>query len=161
MFCPSFIATYKYITLICSIVITLFLLLHDWINIYPFNDLKTFNKHCSLHNKIIMTIVNTFFFVMYTFILLYYRNSSFSLHAKIYLIICNTLFLTGIIFSWWLPYLFGWPKSQVKDLHETHGTTHTFLPQINNNPTPNTLHVIFHLIFVINMIVSYLLISSI
>jgi hypothetical protein len=154
------IAIYKYVSFICSTFIILFLLLHDWINLYPLNDLKTFNKHCSLHNKIIMTIVNTFFFVVYTFILLYYWTIPFSFHAKVYLIACNILFLIGIIFSWWLPYLCGWPKSQVKELHETHGTTHSFLPHINNNPTPNTLHVIFHLIFVINVITSYLLISS-
>jgi hypothetical protein len=156
----SCVEIYKYISLICSILITLFLLLHDWINIYPLNDLATFNKYCSLRNKIIMTIVNTSFFIIYTLILMYYWTTTFSSYAKIYIVTCNTLFLIGILFSWWIPYLFGWPKEHIKDLHKTHGTTHTFLPHIKNNPTPNTLHVIFHLIFVINMIASYLLINA-
>jgi len=148
----------KYVSLTCSLLITLFLLLHDWVNIYPLNDLETFNEHCSLRNKILMTVVNTPFFIVYTFILLYYWSTPFSFYAKAYLIVCNALFSMGIIFSWWLPYLFGFPIAQVKDLHKTHGTTHTFLPPIGNNPIPNTLHVIFHTIFVVNIIATSMLI---
>jgi len=148
----------KYISLISSGFITLFLLLHDWINIYPLNDLTTFNKHCSLRNKIVMTCVNTPFFIIYTTTLLYYWATPFSWYAKIYLIICNALFSIGIMFSWWLPYFFGWPTEQTKELRETHSSTHTFLPAIGNNPIPNTLHVIFHLIFFINIITTMMLI---
>jgi hypothetical protein len=150
----------KYISLACSSLITLFLLLHDWIDIYPLNDLETFNKHCSLRNKILMTIINTPFFIIYTGILVYYWATPIPLYAHAYLIMCNVLFLIGIIFSWWLPYFFGRPISQVKELHETHGTTHTFLPAIGNNPTPDTLHVIFHLVFIMNVITTFVIIYS-
>jgi len=142
----------QYISLASSCFITLFLALHDWINLYPLNDLETLNKHCSLRNKILMTVVNTPFFILYTALLWHYWADPFPFWAKTYLITCNILFLVGIIFSWWLPYFFGWPQSQVNELHESHGTTHTFLPKIGSNPIPNTLHVIFHLVFVINMI---------
>jgi len=149
----------QYTSLISSILITLFLLLHDWIDIYPLNDLETFNKHCSLRNKILMTVVNTPFFIVYTAILLLYWSTPLPFYAKTYLIICNTLFSIGILFSWWLPYFFGWPSEQTKELRETHSSTHTFLPQIGNNPTPNTLHVIFHAVFFINFIATIILIS--
>jgi len=158
IFTATLIKCCKYISLISSILITLFLLLHDWIDIYPLNDLATFNKHCSLRNKILMTCVNTPFFIIYTAILLFYWTTPFPWYAKTYLIVCNALFSIGIIFSWWLPYLFGWPAEQAKELHETHSSTHTFLPAINNNPIPNTLHVIFHLVFFINMITTIILI---
>jgi hypothetical protein len=144
----------KVISLLCSSFIFLFLLLHDWIAIYPFNDLATFNKHCSLRNKILMTVFNAPFFLIYTLILLYYWSTPFSFSAKMYLLICNTLFFTGILFSWWIPYFFGWPVEQTKELHEVYGKTHSFLPRIGNNPIPNTMHVIFHLICFINMIVT-------
>ena len=146
------------ISLISSLFIVLFLLLHDWIDIYPFNDLTTFNKHCSLRNKILMTVVNTPFFIIYTLILLYYWSTPFSCYAKAYLITCNALFLTGILFSWWMPYVCGWPKEQTKGLHEQYGKTHSFLPSIGNNPIPNTLHVIFHIIFIINMITTWMIV---
>ncbi len=155
-----FIWLCKYTSLVCSSLITLFLALHDWINIYPLNDLETFNKHCSLRNKILMTIINTPFFIIYTGILLYYWSTPISSYAASYLTICNLLFFIGIIFSWWLPYFFGWPATQVKELHATHGTTHTFLPAIGNNPTPDTLHIIFHLVFVINIIATLVIICS-
>lgn len=148
----------KYISLACSCFITLFLALHDWIDLYPLNDLETFNEHCSLRNKILMTVINTPFFILYTGLLCYYWTSPFPFWASAYLMICNMLFLIGIIFSWWLPYFFGWPLSQVNELLESHGTTHTFLPRIGNNPTPNTLHVIFHLVFVINIIATMIVI---
>ena len=151
---------YKYISLICSILITLFLLLHDWINIYPLNDLETFNKYCSLRNKILMTIVNTPFFIIYTLLLLYYWATPFPLYVKIYLILCNILFGIGILFSWWYPYFFGWPISQVQELREAYERTHVFLPKINNNPIPNTLHVLFHTVFIINMIATFILIMK-
>lgn len=146
------------ISLISLMLITLFLLFHDWINIYPLNDLATFNKHCSLRNKILMTIINTPFFIVYTLILLWYWSIPFPFHAKLYLILCNVLFGIGIIFSWWIPYFFGWPTQQVKELQETYSSTHTFLPHINNNPIPNTLHVIFHAVFFINFIATSMLI---
>lgn len=142
----------KIISLACSSLILLFLLLHDWIDIYPFNDLATFNQHCSLRNKILMTVFNAPFFLVYTCILLYFWSMPFSLYAKSYLIICNVLFFTGIIFSWWMPYLFGWPKEQTQELNEVYRKTHSFLPHIGNNPIPNSMHVIFHLVFVINAI---------
>jgi len=154
------VALCKYISLISSSLIILFLLFHDWIDIYPLNDLETFNKHCSLRNKILMTLINTPFFIIYTGILLYYWSAPIPWYANAYLIMCNLLFLIGIIFSWWLPYFFGRPATQVKELHETHGTTHTFLPAIGNNPTPDTLHLIFHLVFIINMITTSILIWS-
>ena len=150
----------SYISIICSTLITLFLSLHDWIEIYPLNDLETFNKYCSLRNKILMTVIHTPFFIIYTGLLYYYWGAPVPFYAKAYMTICNALFLTGIIFSWWLPYFFGWPVSQMQDLHETHGSTHAFLPKIKNNPIPNTLHVIFHLLFVINMIATFLLFSQ-
>ena len=150
----------QYISLACSVLITLFLLLHDWIDIYPLNDLAIFNKHCSLRNKVLMTIVNTPFFIIYTALLLFYWSTPFSWYAASYLIVCNVLFCIGIIFSWWAPYLFGWPVEQTKELRETHGTTHNFLPRIGNNPIPDTLHVIFHLVFIINMIATGILICQ-
>ena len=155
---PSLLELCKYISLTCSVLITLFLLLHDWIDIYPLNDLATFNKHCSLRNKILMTVFNTPFFIIYTAILLCYWSTPLSWYGMTYLIICNVLFSIGIICSWWAPYLFGWPVEQTKELRETHGTTHTFLPAIGNNPIPNTLHIIFHLVFFINMIATGIII---
>lgn len=155
-----FIELCRYTSVICSFIIMLFLAFHDWIDLYPLNDLKTFNKYCSLRNKIIMTAINTPFFILYTTLLLYYWTTPFPLWTKIYMVICNILFFTGIIFSWWLPYFFGWPTSQVKELQESHGTTHIFLPAIDDHPIPNTLHVIFHLIFVINMVTSLIIIFS-
>lgn len=146
--------------LVCSVLITLFLLLHDWINIYPLNDLETFNKYCSFRNKVWMTIVNTPFFIVYTLILLYYWSTPFPLYAKIYLILCNMLFGAGILFSWWVPYFFGWPISQVQELQEMYGKTHAFLPRIDDHPVPNTLHVMFHAIFIVNMIVTFVLIFA-
>ena len=151
---------YNYISLFSSLLIALFLLFHDWIDMYPFNDLETFNRHCSLRNKILMTIINSSFFILYTAILILYWNSPIPFFAKLYIVICNLLFLSGIIFSWWLSYFFGWPISQVKELNEMYGKTHAFLPRIGNNPTPNTLHVIFHIVFIVNFIFSTLLILS-
>lgn len=156
----SFITLCAHISLICSCFITLFLALHDWINIYPLNDLETFNKYCSLRNKILMTIINTPFFIIYTILILYYWSAPMPWYAQAYLIVCNLLFLTGIIFSWWLPYFCGFPITQAQELHKSHGTTHTFLPAIGNNPIPNTLHVIFHAIFIINMIAAGIIIFS-
>jgi hypothetical protein len=148
---------YKIISLICSSLILLFLLLHDWINIYPFNDLKTLDKHCSLRNKILMTLINAPFFIIYMGILLHHWSTPFSFHAKWYLVTCNCLFSIGILFSWWLPYLFGWPQGQVEDLGQSYSSTHRFLPPIVNNPIPDTMHVIFHVIFIINLIATLMI----
>lgn len=147
----------KIVSLICTAQMLIFVLLHDWINLYPFNDLKTLNRHCSLRNKILMTITNVPFIAIYLGILLTYWSAPFSFHAKFYLIACNILFLIGISYSWYLPYIFGWPEQQVKELNQMYQSTHRFLPRIGSNPTPNTLHVIFHIVLLINLITTFLM----
>src|ERR1700742_2039516 len=97
--------------------VLIFLLFHDWIDIYPLNDLSYFNKKVSLKNKIIMTVINSLFAFIHFFILCYYySDQSISLPAFKYIIFYNILFIIGIIFSWWIPYFFGWPKQQIKEL---------------------------------------------
>ena len=151
------IMLYKIITLVCSLLILLFLLFHDWIDAYPLNDLKRLNRHCSFKNKILMTLINVPFFVIYLGILLMYWSEPFSFHARFYLTLCNIVFCIGIIFSWWLPYVFGWPKSQAQELGQMYNSTHTFLPRIGTNPTPDTLHILFYAVFIINMIATFLM----
>lgn len=157
MFNLSWLLFCKYGTLLFSLLIFLFLLFHDWINIYPLNDLKTLDEHCSLKNKILMTIFNAPFYMVYVTLLVWYWAEPFSYHAKQYFIVCNTLFLFGIIMSWWIPYFFGWPKNQCNELKKMYSSTHTFLPENGDNPTPNTLHVIFHSVFFINTILTFLM----
>jgi hypothetical protein len=55
---------------------------------------------------------------------------------------------------WWLPYFFG-AKAETKQLYATMyaGTRH-LLPARGDNPRPNVLHLCFHVLFVLNLVLA-------
>jgi hypothetical protein len=59
-----------------------------------------------------------------------------------------------IPFDWWIPYFFGYgAEERVDRYQQMFGDTHSFLPEINGI-VPNTLHVIFHSLLLLCIILT-------
>jgi len=57
---------------------------------------------------------------------------------------------------WYVPYLFGASDERKAEYARMYAGTHHILPDRDGNPRPNLLHVYFHVLFVITLVVSVL-----
>jgi hypothetical protein len=125
-------------------IVLVFMLFHDWISIYPLNDIKALNAKNSKLEILFATIINSFFVIIPLFLTIYYGSVS-SNFIKISIFLFYFGLTIGTILSWWVPYLKGssdWHKKEF----EIFKNTHHFLPARSDNVIPNTLHVILHVL---------------
>lgn len=62
--------------------------------------------------------------------------------------------MVGHINTWWLPYLFGWPKVFIENVEIDHKCTLRFLPARKNHPVPDVAYCILGLTGLIALILS-------
>lgn len=129
--------------LILQFILLLFMALHDWVAIPPFNDVNTLKKVDSISYRLMGTIINVLS-VLIPFILtvLYCVNSDMNLFQTIIVFYC--CLSLGTILSWWVPYMFG-SSQKHKERFMKFKQTHHFLPPRGDHVIPNTLHVILHI----------------
>lgn len=58
---------------------------------------------------------------------------------------------------WWVPYLFGAKEETKRTYAAMYKGTRQVLPPRNENPRPNLLHILFHLLFLTTFSLSLLL----
>ncbi len=127
----------------------LFLLLHDWVPLGPFNDLKGVNSQIPFKRKVRDTAINTVLVAVALVLSLRYLERPYPTAVRVYLIVIYGRFLVGEFRAWWKPYLFGADPKLVEryDGMERYdamfGKTHAFLPK-RNGIVPNTAHVVLH-----------------
>lgn len=71
-----------------------------------------------------------------------------------------TISLIGHLFSWWLPYFFGWPKAFLKNAELDNVKTYHFLPPRKNHPIPDLNHCVIGFLLLYTMVVCWMAILS-
>ena len=71
-----------------------------------------------------------------------------------YWVLYCALTVGSAVTMWYIPYLRGTDDDQKRDYARMYAGTHQVLPERGDNPRPNLLHVIFHVLFVINLLLS-------
>ena len=122
-----------------------YFLLTTNINLFPFNNIKSFTlKQRLLEGAIHDTLM------LYSVIALLVNNKVMILIAVCYL----GFLLIGEYLSWWQYYLFG-PTEKWKTFYDkVFKDTIKILPAIKDNPIPNLEHCILHLVTLITLIVT-------
>ena len=123
-------------------VLWLMLLVHDWVPMYPLNDLRALRRTQTISQTIIYTGINVgacSWALIET--VRHYRHSSLSFPYDPWCI--YAIMTIGTILSWWVPYLFGSSKQHQSKM-KPYQSTHSFLPKCSSNIHPNTMHVIVH-----------------
>jgi hypothetical protein len=125
-------------------VILLFLMtFHDWVHLPPLTDIRELEKHSSKTGR----LINSFIFALLILIplsLTYFYAPGLPYSIRRTIAIFYGLLTLGTILSWWVPYIFG-SSAAHKAAFAEYRTTHHFLPKRNDNVTPNTFHVILHI----------------
>lgn len=130
--------------LIGLIFIFLFMIVHDFIPLGPFNDVEAILNDRPLKELIFVTIVNAGQILLIIIGVLFFIGKKYPIIIKLWLIIHQSCIFIGALIAWWIPYIFGIGAEQrVERYQEMFGNTHSFLP-IMNGIVPNTIHTIFH-----------------
>ena len=75
---------------------------------------------------------------------------------RYWLIYCALTPISAVA-MWYLPYFFGCSEAKIDEYQRLYAGTRQILPARGNNPRPNLLHVIFHLVFVATLSLALLI----
>ena len=130
----------KNIFIVLQSILLVFMVFHDWISVRPFNDIDAIKKAESISVRIFSTIFNSLCVAIPLYLTMHAHVES------IFTILCFYGGLTvGTILSWWIPYIFG-SSAVHKQQFARFKNTHHFLPARGDHVTPNSLHVVLHVL---------------
>ena len=131
--------------IIAPLACILYLLVMDWINLYPWNNVAV----ASRRQKIWLSLI-TYTPLLYVSLAFRLRHPGLMIAALV-IVVFYTLWH---IASWWLPYFFGTSESRCQEHERMFGRIVTILPRIKNHPTPTVGHMVVGLYLVVMLIVS-------
>ena len=131
----------------CQFFVVLFMALHDWIPLGRLNDLEGIRAADTRGKLIMVTTLSTLPFAIALVASVYYARLGLPMWLMWLLWISYGTGLYGMLRSWWVPYLFVKDSARAARYQVRFARTHAFLPA-RNGIRPDTLHVIFHAVFV-------------
>lgn len=133
-------------TLLSQIIFASWFFIIHFIQIPPLNDIDKFPNAPSWKRTLLINwLIILFLIIAYTF---------GNFYIKLPLILYLSIFLFGHINTWWLSYLFGWPKIFIDKIQIDHKRTLRFLPGRGNRPVPDLAYCILGLTGLIAFILS-------
>ncbi|WP_216828648.1 hypothetical protein [Alkalihalobacterium elongatum] len=132
------------LTIISPLVFLLYQVIIDFVDLFPFNDIKARDKRLRkfeiLGNYPPLIIIA----------LCFYYNTSWSVWVGFGL---TSIILIMHVFAWWFPYFTGYPKTVRKDYEQYFMRTYKFLPKIKNHIVPDAEHVGVGVLLLVTFIV--------
>jgi hypothetical protein len=100
------------------------------------------------------TLVNSIFPGAAAAFALYYWNGPKPGFVTGYWVIYCAVTVASAIAMWYVPYFFGATDEQKRDYAKMYAGTRQVLPARGDNPRPNLLHLCFHALFVITLVLA-------
>jgi hypothetical protein len=142
--------------LACQLFVVVFIALHDWIPLGKLNNLEGVRAADTTRKRIVATSLSTLPFAIAFVASVCYAKLGFP-HWLLWLLwLSYGAGAYGILRSWWVPYLFVNNPVRADRYQVRFARTHAFLPE-RNGIRPDTLHVVFHAVFVVALILLGLL----
>jgi len=135
----------------CQLVVVLFIALHDWIPLGRLNNLQGIRAADTTGKLLFVTLLSTLPFAIGLAASAYYATAGFPMWLMWLLWISYGAGLYGMLRAWWIPYLFVSDPGLVERYRVRFAQTHAFLPT-RNGIRPDTLHVCFHVVVVMTLI---------
>jgi hypothetical protein len=105
----------------------------------------------------LVTLVNGIFPGVATIFAFYYWNRSKPGFVTDYWLVYCAVTVASAIAMWYIPYFFGTSEEKKRDYARMYAGTRQVLPARGDNPRPNLLHLWFHVLFVINLVLALIL----
>lgn len=134
--------------LLCQLYVVLFIALHDWLPLGSLNNLAGIRVVDTRAQLMRTTVLSTLPFAVGLAGSAYYSTTHFPMWLMFVLWITYGTGLYGILRAWYLPYLVYSEPARAARYRERFADTHAFLPE-RNGIRPDTLHVTFHAVLVL------------
>jgi hypothetical protein len=131
------------ILVLLQIVHVLFLSLHDWVPIPPWNDVNAAQERDGVARLAVVTAISTAPFALGLIFTLTHLRSGLPVWVLAWLWGTYGLLLLGALRAWWWPYLVRSEPALVARHSAMFSRTHSFLPE-RNGISPNSLHCGYH-----------------
>jgi len=130
----------------------LFLWMHDWIPLGPFNDIAAVRRQDTTRRLVIVTLVQSLPFTLLLLISAFHAGTRPPHWLAPALQISYGALLLGQLRAWWWPYLLHAEPARAARYRAMFGRTHAFLPE-HHGLVPNTAHVALHVCTALTLIV--------
>jgi hypothetical protein len=148
-----------YIFVGCQLYVVLFIALHDWIPLGRLNNLAGIRAADTSVKRLVVTVLSALPFAIGFVASVYYAGSRFPTWLMWLLWINFLGGLYGMLRAWWVPYLLVADPVRAARYQLRFAHAHAFLPT-RNGIRPDTLHVSFHAVFILGLILLIDLTSS-
>ena len=71
-----------------------------------------------------------------------------------YWVIYCAITVASAITMWWIPYFLGAPEKTRQEYARMYAGTRQVLPPRGDNPRPNLLHLLFHVLFIVTLLLA-------
>jgi hypothetical protein len=119
------------------------LVLHDWVPIFPLNDVRAVRRGHSLLAMVLATIISSLLPSVGLSFSLYDWKSGWPNWLYVYLLGAYGFLFVGELEAWWIPYLARPQPKRAAQYEAMYAKTHAFLPP-HNGIRLNTLHFLLH-----------------
>jgi hypothetical protein len=140
-----------------TILITLQFLvvaLHDWVNIPGWSHGRQVQFALGRSKMLIGALINCVFPGLAVAFAFYYWNRPKPGFVLDYWVIYCAVTVISAITAWWIPYFRGTDEKTEKLYAETYAGTRNILPARGDNPRPNVLHLYFHGLFLVTLVLA-------
>ena len=83
----------------------------------------------------------------------YWHRTAPALVGAYWVLYC-LITVASAIAMWYVPYVFGTTRERELEYEQMYAGTKHVLPERGRNPRPNVLHLLFHVLFVVNLVLS-------
>jgi hypothetical protein len=135
----------------CQLFVVLFIALHDWLPLGRLNNLAGIRAVDTTRHLVVVTVLSTLPFAIGLAASVYYARTGFPMWLMVWLWISYGTGAYGMLRAWWIPYLLIRDPVRAARYQQRFANTHAFLPA-RNGIRPDTLHVCFHVVLVVLII---------
>jgi hypothetical protein len=123
---------------------------HDWLDIPRWTHGRQVQAVVGRGKLALATAINALFPALAVgFALFFWGRSKPKIVGDYWVIYCGVTLLSAIT-MWYVPYFFGADEKKKGEYSRMYAGTRHIFPARGGNPRPNLLHVLFHLLFVVN-----------
>ena len=135
----------------------LIILLHDLVEIPGWSHSSQVQAVLGKQKLWAATLINSIFPGIAAAFAWYFWNRQRPAYVDRYWLIYCAVTLLSAVAMWYLPYFLGASDAKKNEYQRFYAGTHQILPARGNNPRPNLLHVIFHVVFAATLSLAFLI----
>jgi hypothetical protein len=143
-------------TLFSCLIVLQFLAVttHDWVDIPGWVTGAQVQAVVGRRKLLLASLINAVFpGVAVALAIVFWHRPAPSLVPDYWAVYCAVT-MASAIGMWYVPYFFGTTEQRKREYAAMYAGTHHVLPPRGDNPQPNLLHICFHLLFAINLVLA-------